>query len=271
MNLSRPSTTSPYWTMVSEATERPPTTTSTGYLRDLRARFSTVRGKVAEKRTVWRSGRTESRMASIWGANPMSNMRSASSMTTKETLCRESIFPDCMVSMSIILPGVTTATCVPLRRSPICSDTLAPPYTAVDRRPRCLQKLRHTACICAASSLAGASTSPMGPDSPSPRGGWSIMCRSMGRRKARVLPDPVLAMPMTSRPAMIAGRHCAWMGKGSRIFCFFSTERIRSERPHSRKEGTGAGQPTPRTRTAILARRTRTSSLVRPARARGTT
>lgn len=38
---------------------------------------------------------------------------------------------------------------------------------------------------------------------------WSLMWRSMGSTKASVLPEPVLAMPMQSRPLMMAGRACA--------------------------------------------------------------
>ena len=54
---------------------------------------------------------------------------------------------------------------------------------------------------------------PMGP-SLSSRGLWSMMCRNMGSRKAMVLPLPVLAMPMRSRPDMMAGMAWVWMGVG---------------------------------------------------------
>ena len=46
--------------------------------------------------------------------------------------------------------------------------------------------------------------SPIGP-SPSCSGGWTSMCLNMGSRKARVLPEPVLATAMRSRPHMMAG------------------------------------------------------------------
>lgn len=49
--------------------------------------------------------------------------------------------------------------------------------------------------------------------SPCASGGWSFTCRSMGSTKASVLPLPVLAMPMQSRPLMItAGRGRDWPG-----------------------------------------------------------
>ena len=44
-------------------------------------------------------------------------------------------------------------------------------------------------------------------------------CASMwhkaGSPKARVLPEPVAAMPTTSRPDKMMGQHCAWMGDGA--------------------------------------------------------
>jgi hypothetical protein len=74
----------------------------------------------------------------------------------------------------------------------------------------------------------------MGP-SPVWMGGWSMMCRSIGSTKASVLPEPcnrkgnqhsvvclccrggstVLAQPMQSRPLMMTGMACAWIGKGA--------------------------------------------------------
>ena len=42
-------------------------------------------------------------------------------------------------------------------------------------------------------------TLPIGP-SISSSGGWSMMCRNIGRRKAKVFPLPVLAIPIKSRP-----------------------------------------------------------------------
>lgn len=50
--------------------------------------------------------------------------------------------------------------------------------------------------------------------SDSSNGLWSMMCRNMGSRKAMVFPLPVLAMPMRSRPDIMAGMAWAWMGVG---------------------------------------------------------
>jgi len=66
-----------------------------------------------------------------------------------------------------------------------------------------------TFAICCTSSLVGAMISPMGP-SPVASGGWSFTCRSRGRTKAIVLPEPVLAMPMQSRPDMMMGSAWGW-------------------------------------------------------------
>ena len=63
---------------------------------------------------------------------------------------------------------------------------------------------------CKQSSLVGVMMMAMGP-SPSSSSSWSAMCLNRGRRKARVLPEPVLAIPIISRPLIIAG--IAWAFK----------------------------------------------------------
>ena len=57
------------------------------------------------------------------------------------------------------------------------------------------------------------STLPIGPSSSS-NGGWSIMCLYIGIRNARVLPLPVLAIPIRSLPDITAGMAWAWIGVG---------------------------------------------------------
>jgi len=54
---------------------------------------------------------------------------------------------------------------------------------------------------------------PIGPSSSS-SAGWSMMCLNIGSRNASVFPLPVLAMPMTSRPDMMAGIAWDWIGVG---------------------------------------------------------
>lgn len=78
-----------------------------------------------------------------------------------------------------------------------------------------------------ASSRAGTNINAIGPVSPRlldadddlfvvdiPNGGCIIICRNMGNTYANVLPLPVLAIPITSRPANIHGIHCACIGYG---------------------------------------------------------
>ena len=73
------------------------------------------------------------------------------------------------------------------------------------------------------------------------------MCRSAGSTYARVLPDPVLAMPITSRPDMMAGRACAWMGMGPVKPSFRSVSRMDERSPHWFQLRMGLGMSLPRT------------------------
>ena len=54
---------------------------------------------------------------------------------------------------------------------------------------------------------------PIGPSSSS-SSGWSSICRNIGNKKASVFPLPVLAIPIKSRPDIIAGIAWAWIGVG---------------------------------------------------------
>uniref|UniRef100_A0A0A9GI28 DEAD box RNA helicase, putative n=1 Tax=Arundo donax TaxID=35708 RepID=A0A0A9GI28_ARUDO len=79
--------------------------------------------------------------------------------------------------------------------------------------PSTLENFLMSECICTTSSLVGAIMSPIGP-SPGTTGGWSLTCLSIGRTKARVLPDPVFAIPIQSRPLIMTGNACACIGIG---------------------------------------------------------
>lgn len=57
----------------------------------------------------------------------------------------------------------------------------------------------------------------MGP-SPGSSSFWSMMCTSMGQMKAAVLPLPVLAMPIMSRPERAMGR--PWRPAGQKVMIF---------------------------------------------------
>ena len=55
-----------------------------------------------------------------------------------------------------------------------------------------------------------------------PAASCACVCASAGRPNARVLPDPVAATPMTSRPAQATGQVSIWIGDGtakSRVTC----------------------------------------------------
>lgn len=191
----------------------------------------TERGKVAENMTVWREGLIFLWMRLIWGSNPMSNILSASSKTRYVTRRRLVILPPLVTRMSIMRPGVQTTISAPRFSSVIWFATPEPPYTATTSMLCTLQNFLVSLLICCTSSLVGATTRAMGP-SPCCKGGWSLMCLSMGSTKARVLPEPVSAMPMQSLPDMMIGRAWAWMGIGLSKPDLRMTSRTLPLRPH---------------------------------------
>mmetsp|Transcript_3839 Transcript_3839/g.9611 ORF Transcript_3839/g.9611 Transcript_3839/m.9611 type:complete len:289 (-) Transcript_3839:400-1266(-) len=227
-------------------TDLPPTWISTGLSSTLRASVSTERGNVALNMTVCLSGRMLLTMRMIWGSNPMSNMRSASSMTRYVTRLRFVILPLDVTSRSIMRPGVHATTSTPLFSSEIWLATPLPPNTAVHSIPMGLANFLISLLICCTSSRVGAMMRAMGP-SPWARGGWSLTCRSMGSTNASVLPLPVLAMPMQSRPLMMQGRACAWMGRGAVQPSLRSSSSIFVLRPHCVHALMGLGMSDPRT------------------------
>ena len=82
----------------------------------------------------------------------------------------------------------------------------------------------------------------------------------MGTTNASVLPEPVLAMPMQSRPDMMIGMHCACTASGFAHSCFSITRRIRSDSPHWWKPATGLGTSLPRSFISFAFRHFATSS-----------
>lgn len=76
-----------------------------------------------------------------------------------------------------------------------------------------------TCWICWASSRVGASTSTIGPSSLNSLG-WLMMWTMAGRIYAKVLPEPVWAIPTKSRPERAIGHPWAWMGVGCGNPCF---------------------------------------------------
>mmetsp|Transcript_3311 Transcript_3311/g.7067 ORF Transcript_3311/g.7067 Transcript_3311/m.7067 type:complete len:260 (-) Transcript_3311:481-1260(-) len=156
-----------------------PTTTRTGSASASRARRSKLARKVAEKSSVWRSGRTWPSSERTCGSKPIENIRSASSRTTKVT--RSVRMPPFIRTSSSSLPGVPTATSAPLLSSRNCSCLLTPPYAPMQRSPWVRESLRACTTICSASSCVGATTSAIGP-SPLRSSGWSITWVMRGSR-----------------------------------------------------------------------------------------
>eukprot|EP00955_Chlamydomonas_euryale_P042207 352233-Chlamydomonas_euryale.AAC.3 len=95
-----------------------------------------------------------------------------------------------------------------------CSNLDRPPNAAETRSPKGFAKTRASRWICSASSLVGATTSPMGP-SPFAARRCADACSTIGSTNAAVLPLPVFAMPSTSRPDSAAGSACAWIAVGT--------------------------------------------------------
>lgn len=115
-------------------------------------------------------------------------------------------------------------TSAPRFNSAICSEMPVPPYTVTTRKFKGFANLLHSLPICKHNSRVGdiimatkrgikpleeeqnhsmfqRIISPIGP-SVSSKAGWSRMCRNMGNKNANVLPLPVLAIPMMSRPIL---------------------------------------------------------------------
>mmetsp|Transcript_73289 Transcript_73289/g.129197 ORF Transcript_73289/g.129197 Transcript_73289/m.129197 type:complete len:227 (+) Transcript_73289:334-1014(+) len=101
-----------------------PTFTITCLTSAVSANFCTLRGIVAENRSVCRWYLKKSKIWRTSSSNPMSTMRSASSSTRYLQLSRLMRF---FVRKSISRPGVATTAWTPLRTASHCSRMLIPP------------------------------------------------------------------------------------------------------------------------------------------------
>ena len=141
----------------------------------------------------------------------MSSMRSASSSTTYSTWLSTQFLASMWSSSR---PGVAIRISTPALSCSVCGFMSMPPNTTAERRLVCWAYDLTLAATWSASSRVGASTSA--------RTGWragdieAFSCRSIfcssGMEKAAVLPVPVCAAPITSRPASTTGMALAWMG-----------------------------------------------------------
>ena len=129
----------------------------------------------------------------------MSNIRSTSSRTANFMFFN---FSSLRPIMSITRPGVPTMICAPSSMASDCFLIDSPPTTQRAVLPVCLPRLLNSAAICEASSRVGTRMRACELTA------GSQSCRR-GRAKVAVLPVPVRACPMTSKPWMISGISCA--------------------------------------------------------------
>ena len=147
------------------------------------------------------------------GKKPMSNMRSASSKIKICTWDKLAVF---WVMWSSKRPGVAINNSTPPRNKVVCADMSTPPKTTAVRISVYLAYLNALSATWSANSRVGVSTKA--------RIGWragdalllaigKMFCK-IGKTKAAVLPVPVWAAPITSRPCSTWGIACAWIGVG---------------------------------------------------------
>ena len=192
------------WVAMVAGCAPPPTLTSRGSRSIAVARVRMASGKVAENSRPWRSFGVRLTSARIGSSKPMSSMRSASSSTSTRTPRRSSAS---FCTSSSTRPGVPTTTCGACASEASCGASGMPPHSTDSfRLAMPVASLRNCLPTWSASSRVGHSTSAWVP----PAAG-SILC-SRPSPNAAVLPLPVGACAMRSRPCRIAGSACAWMG-----------------------------------------------------------
>lgn len=148
-------------------------------------------------------GRQRSIMARLSSKSPFS-MRSASSTTRYFRLSKENVSQP--VRWSARRPGIATTICGRCISFWLSIIWSVPPDTTQTRTPIAWPATRNCSDIWYASSCVGVKTKAKWLT------GSSLSFSRMGKAKAKVFPDPVLAAPMQSRPDKIAGIQFCWMG-----------------------------------------------------------
>ena len=184
---------------------------------------------VAENSRVWRDLGSFEQISSMSGMNPMSSIRSASSMTSRlQSLSM--ILP--RPNRSIRRPGVAISTSTPfasaLTWSPICT----PPMSKAIESGWYLPYFSKFSATCIASSRVGSRISERGIRA---RLRPSCKISIIGSTKPAVLPVPVWAMPMRSLPISTDGIAARWIGVGSSYPLSLTARSNSSERPRSAK------------------------------------
>mmetsp|Transcript_1091 Transcript_1091/g.2571 ORF Transcript_1091/g.2571 Transcript_1091/m.2571 type:complete len:226 (-) Transcript_1091:418-1095(-) len=157
---------------------------------------------VAEKSIVCLSFGSSFRMARKSSSNPISKIRSASSMQNTSKFRKTN--PDVFRRWSSSLPGVAITMLTPRFSRSASVPRFAPPMT----NPKVIVDLSlssslQTPYVCIANSLVGERIM-----APVPFRVWNLALRSssmMGTRNARVFPEPVCAAPIRSFPLSNGG------------------------------------------------------------------
>ncbi len=110
-------------------------------------------------------------------------------------------------------PGVATIMCAVL--SAVRWASLGtPPYTQTVEREAGVASCSIWVWIWTASSRVGETMTALAGEWDFGTSGDEVMERMQGTPKARVLPEPVSATPITSRPERRKGQAADWMGVG---------------------------------------------------------
>mmetsp|Transcript_102027 Transcript_102027/g.283984 ORF Transcript_102027/g.283984 Transcript_102027/m.283984 type:complete len:234 (-) Transcript_102027:55-756(-) len=161
---------------------------------------------VAENRKVFRSRGTTSRILSRASSKSMESRRSASSMTRYLMVRRWK--PLVFSRWSTKRPGEATTTCGRLASAMPCVTMSRPPTITAVCSLMPLPMASNCSPICTQSSRVGARTTAK------KRCGSSSSLCTMGNAKAPVLPLPVSARPMMSRPCKAQGIASCWIFVG---------------------------------------------------------
>ena len=135
---------------------------------------------------------------------PISNILSASSNTNVVRLSR---FRLALRRCSSTRPGVPTIMCAPCSKEPTCGPKAMPPHkesTLILWIPRA--SLRISTATWSANSRVGHSTRVC------TRKRFTSSLFNNPKANVAVLPEPVLALAITSLFAKISGKACAWIG-----------------------------------------------------------
>ena len=172
--------------------------------------------RVAVKHRVWRSVWVKTRISSTCFLNYGFIRRSASSRTTNELL--ECKLINRFWQKSMTFPGVPTTTW--FEWLSICFHGLTPPKMGLMPMFSFEHTLSRVLNVVVASSRLGNSTRPIGPSFLF-RTGYSKMCCIIGTRYEKVLPEPVGAQQIKSRPWRHTGIDILWIGlKSSSLIAY---------------------------------------------------